>query len=193
MKFAEKRADEAICYAGSLTEDRGITQLVKASYIAGCTLKLAGNFHSDEYKNFIFSLSEAENTEYLGELTRTEILDLYSECAVGMATILDRGQYFIDDNLPTKVYEYMAVGLPSVISDTKHAREVNAKYNCFELVDPENTEEIAAAIKSIVDNPQRQFQMSENGRNAIKNELNWDIEAEKLIKLYSEITDEKEQ
>lgn len=89
--------------------------------------------------------------------------------------------------LPTKVYEYMGAGLPSIVSDTLSARELEEKFGCCVCVDPDKPEEIAAAIRSLLDDPERRAAMGERGYSALQTRFNWQTEEKKLLALYEEL------
>ena len=48
-------------------------------------------------------------------------------------------------------------------------------------------DEIAAAIRYLLDHPDEARQMGENGRRAIKEEFNWGVEEKTLLALYEDI------
>jgi glycosyltransferase involved in cell wall biosynthesis len=127
---------------------------------------------------------------YLGYLSRAEVLDLYKRSSIGAATILNIGQYNTGDNFATKVYEYMSMGLPVLVSRYPYAEKVLERYKFGMSVDPENIDEIADAIRYITDNPEIAKQMGENGRRAVLEEFNWGIEEKKLLGLYERIIDD---
>ena len=104
-----------------------------------------------------------------------------------MATLLNIHQYIGTDNLPTKVYEYMGAGLPSIVSDTPSARELEKDFGCCVCVDPDKPEEIAAAIRSLLDDPERRAAMGERGYGALQTRFNWQTEEKKLLALYEEL------
>ena len=60
------------------------------------------------------------------------------------------------------------------------------KYNCGICVNPNDTEDIANAINFLINNPKESEKMGYNGRIAIENHFNWNLEELKLIKLYKE-------
>jgi glycosyltransferase involved in cell wall biosynthesis len=182
------RKAKAVCYIGGLTYTRGITHLIKAAYKAGADLILGGTFSPQGYFEELKALKEYQCVDYRGFVNRSEIVNILNECVVGVCTILNIGQYHQGDNLATKVYEYMSMGLPVIIYDYNHARKVNDKYNCFILVSPDNPDDIADAIKYLTDNPETARDMGQNGRQAVKQEFKWDAEAEKLLELYKELT-----
>lgn len=182
--------ENTVCHIGSLTHNRGITHLVKAAETANCTVCLGGKFESPEYEARIRSLPEFSRVNYLGPLDREQVLQTLQKSRVGIATLLNVGQYSRLCNLPTKVYEYMALSIPSVLSDTPYNRQVVEKYQIGICVDPANPEEIAKAIRYLLDNPEVARQMGENGRKAIKEEFNWSVEEKKLFALYEDILEQ---
>lgn len=182
----EKEA-RSICHVGGLTYERGITHLVKAAAQVDCTLYLGGAFSPAEYQDAVLSLPEAAHTRYLGVLNRTQVVQLLQKSQIGMATILNVGQYNQYDNLATKVYEYMSLGIPVILSRSQYNEKVAAQYGFGICVDPANVEEIAAAIRYLLDHPDEARRMGENGRRAVKEVFNWDVEEKKLLALYEEI------
>lgn len=177
----------AICHVGGLTYERGITHLVQSAYKADMKLILAGNFSPDGYFEKIKNMKEFQCVDYRGFKTREELVSLYEESSVGIATILNVGQYNIADNFPTKVYEYMSMGLPVILSKYPFAEKMLKKYEFGIAVDPANIDEIASAIRYLRENPNKAKQMGENGRRAILEEFNWSIEEKKLLKLYDDL------
>lgn len=184
---AVKKETGSICHVGSLTYTRGITHLVKAAAQADCTLYLGGAFSPAAYQDEVLSLPEAAHTRYMGVLNRAQVMQLLQKSQIGMATILNVGQYNQYDNLATKVYEYMALGIPVILSRSSYNEKVTAQYDFGVCVDPANVDEIADAIRYLLDHPDEARQMGENGRRAVKEEFNWGVEEKKLLSLYEEV------
>ena len=176
-----------LCYIGSLSENRGITNTIIAAYKAQCNLILAGNFDVEEYKQKLEQMKEYKIVDYRGVCSKKEILDILAESNVGIALLLNRSQFHRADNLPTKVYEYMLKGMPVIIYDAKIPRRILSKYEFGIAVNPDNIEEITTAINFLRNNPREAAKMGENGRRAVLTEYNWDNEEKKLIALYNEI------
>ncbi len=182
-----------LCYVGGLTNARGITASVEAAYRSGATLVLAGAFDSEGYENEIRSMPEFACVDFQGFLDREGIVRLLSESVVGLYLLRNIGQYLKIDTFGIKVYEYMSMGLPVIMSHSDYNDRMMEKYQFGICVDPENIEEIAKAITYLLDNPQAAKQMGENGRKAVKEEFNWGVEEKKLLKLYEDLlsSDEK--
>ena len=167
-----------------MTYQRGITHLIKAAYKAGAKLILAGRYESEAYQRELEAMPEYACVEYLGYLDRQGIAEVYGRSRIGMSTILNVGQYASLDNFPTKVYEYMAAGLPVIVSDYPFMRRSVQEDGFGVAVDPADTDAIADAIRQILSDPQAAAQMAENGRQAVLHKYNWGIEEEKLLALY---------
>ena len=91
------------------------------------------------------------------------------------------------DKKMLEAYEYMALGLPVVISDTKYAQKLNAKYKFGVCVDPNNVGQIAEAIEYLLANPELSVEMGMRGVELVRDQFNWGIEEKKLKKLYQEL------
>lgn len=181
---ALEKNGNAICHVGGLTYERGITHLIKAAYKAGVKLILAGNFSPEGYHEQLKKMPEYQCVDYRGFLIREELLDVYKEASIGMATILNAGQYNTGDNFATKVYEYMSMGLPVILSKYKYAEDVLSEFKFGTPVDPLDIDAIANAIKNIIKSHELALKMGDNGRRAIKEQFNWNIEELKLFNLY---------
>lgn len=179
--------ERSVCHIGSLTHNRGITNLIKAAGQIECTAYLGGRFDSPDYEAQVRAFPEFDSVKYLGVLDRQQVLETLQRCQIGIATLLNVGQYNQLWNLPTKVYEYMALGIPSVLSNTPYIRRIVDKYGIGVCVDPSDTDQIASAIRYLLDNPEEARRMGENGRRAVKEEFNWGVEEKKLFALYEDI------
>ena len=85
--------------------------------------------------------------------------------------------------------EAMNAGLPLVVSDVPGLREVVGKDgDCAFLVDPENPEEIAAALRRLIENPDLRARM---GRRAFERSLEFSEEAmvDAYIDVYQAVLD----
>ena len=179
-----QRDGRTICCTGSLTYQRGITHLIRAAHLAGVRLILAGKYSSDEYQQELEQMPEYECVDYRGYLGREELAQVYASSSIGMSTILNVGQYSSLDNFPTKVYEYMAAGLPVIVSDYPFMRRSVQQDQFGVAVDPADSEAIAAAIRKILADPNQAQLMGERGRQAVVQKYNWGIEEQKLFALY---------
>ena len=182
-----KKWDNAVCHVGSLTYERGITYMIKAAYKADVRLILAGKFSPDSYYEELRRMPEYKCVDYRGFVNRDGLIDIFNDASIGLATILNVGQYNTGDNFATKVYEYMSFGLPVIISKYEYADKVLSKCKFGLSVKPNDVNAICDAIRYIIGSPLILQDMGNNGRIAIRNKFNWLIEENKLLNIYSDI------
>ena len=180
----------SIAMIGGITKERGVTQLVKAAYQAGAKLSLAGVFIPKTYRNELEQKPEYQCVDYKGFLNKEGMIALLEQANIGASTLLNIGQYDKIDTFPTKVYDYMSMELPVIISSTEFAQKMNEKYHFAICVNPESPEEICEAINWIKTHPDQAIEMGKNGRKAIEEEFNWEKESEKLVKFYNTLLSE---
>lgn len=179
------------CYVGSLAPNRGITELIDGCCLAGVRLILAGTFETEDYRRMLEAKPSYGIVDYRGYCSREQVAGIYREATVGASTILNIGQYANLENLPTKVYEYMAVGLPMVMTDFAFGRRENEAYHFAELVDPADPEDIAEKLRLLKEHPERAEQLSRNGRKVFEERYNWGVDEARLYALYDDILEEK--
>lgn len=179
-----------ICYVGSLSSDRGIYHLIKSTEKYKARLVLGGNFSTKEFQKEVENMKEYKNVEYLGYIQKDEVRKLYMESEIGICTLLNEGQHYHVDTMGTKVYEYMSLGLPVIVSNTSYVKRIMEKYHFGIAVKPDCIEEIAQAVNFILDHEIEAKQMGQSGREAILKEFNWSVEERKLLDLYSELSED---
>lgn len=91
------------------------------------------------------------------------------------------------NNIPQKLFEYMALRMPVVLSDLPPSRPFVGDGKCAVMVNPDSPDEYADAIISLLDNPAVRARMGEEGRKRIESKYNWQIESGKLLNLYADL------
>jgi len=171
------------CFVGGLTEIRGIRQLASASLIARFPIEAAGPVNSGSLAEFL--AGSGSKIRLLGSLGRREVSKLLVGASAGLVTYLPMPNHV--EALPTKIFEYMAAGLPVIASNFPLWREIVEGGECGRCVDPSDPRAIAAAIDEIVGNPELARRMGSNGRRLVEERYNWAIEERTLLDLYQEL------
>jgi len=105
-----------------------------------------------------------------------------ARCHAGLAVLQPIPNYF--ESYPTKMFEYMALGLPVIVSDFPLYRKVVESEGCGLCVNPTDPDAIAAAIRRLAEHPDEARAMGQRGRDAVIRTYNWAREGEKLLALY---------
>ncbi len=188
VSLPDYSARKNVCYSGGITENRGITNLVAAGKAARVKIILAGSFSSPAYEKKILEESMLGGIEYVGYIDkREEMFGLYACCAVGAGLLIDDGQYGKMGNLPTKVYEYMAMAMPVLISDFPYNRRLIEKYHFGLVADPNNVGDIASKIKWLFEHPKEAEEMGKNGKRLLKEQFSWDMAERELLRIYQDV------
>jgi glycosyltransferase involved in cell wall biosynthesis len=90
-------------------------------------------------------------------------------------------------SLARKFLEYIAAGLPVIISDFPEYRAIVEQYDLGLLIDPEQPDQLAAAVRQLVEDKPLRGRLGQNAARAFEVELNWEMESRKLLDLYEQL------
>lgn len=175
-------------YIGNMVEDRGIKELIEGFALfnennRGYRLLLVGPFLSIQYKqdinNLISSLNLNTVVKVIGKIPYQDIPQILSESKVGLLNFLPTPNNM--HGLPNKLFEYMAVGLPVIVSNFPNYKNI-VEFNRIGIcVDPTNRRVIASALERLVKNEKERNEMGVRGKKLVENIYNWEKEGQKII------------
>jgi glycosyltransferase involved in cell wall biosynthesis len=175
-----------LAYVGGITAIRGIREMVRALECLppnlGARLVLAGHFAPPDLRTEVERLPGWQHVTCLGWQPRPAVRATLARARVGLV-VLHPEQVFLDAQ-PTKLFEYMAAGLPVIASDFPSWRKVVRDLGCGLLVDPLDPAAIAGAAAYLLAHPEEAAAMGQRGRQAVRERFNWEQEAQKLLGLY---------
>jgi glycosyltransferase involved in cell wall biosynthesis len=180
-----KKKEKVVCYVGGIAKFRGAFEMVDAIGKTKYRLLLAGDFEPG-LEDKLKQMPGWRQVEELGFVDREGVKAAISRSMAGLVVLHPTINYI--DALPVKMFEYMSAGIPVVASNFPLWKEIVEGNNCGICVDPLDPEEIAGAIQFIVNHPAEAEQMGKNGRRAVEERYNWDVEEEKLLRLYGKMT-----
>jgi glycosyltransferase involved in cell wall biosynthesis len=183
--FSER--SDAFVYAGGLMEIQGVREMATAFALLpeGMTGTVAGTFYPAALEAEIAALPGWTRVRYLHQVPRAEVVQAMRDARAGL--VLNHPTVNYVDAYPTKMFEYMALGLPVVCSNFPLWTEIVRGADCGVAVDPRDPEAIAAAITALGDDPELARRLGENGRRAIAERFNWEAEVAKLEALYRQV------
>ncbi|KAB7889902.1 glycosyltransferase [Poseidonibacter ostreae] len=175
-----------VCYVGGISEIRGIKEVINAlEYLDGIKLNLVGKFNNKTLEEEVKTYPGWKKVNHLGFLERDEVADVMGRSKAGIVTFHPLPNHV--DAQPNKMFEYMSAKLPIITSNFPLWREIVDGNSCGTCVDPLDSKQIAQAIKEIVDNELKADELAKNGEKAVLSKYNWDIEEQKLYKIYEDI------
>ena len=183
----DERGYFRLLYVGSLTRVRGGMNLLDAldrlndSGMAS-RLWLIGP-DDDGVVDELRRHTAWEYVDYLGLKPQEEAFAYMSLADVGLAVLPDVGDHA--DALPSKLFEYMAWGLPFVASDFPVWRSFVGE-TAGRWVRPEDPQQLASTLAAMLNDPEATKGFAEGGRAFIRS-FNWDNESQVLLDVYETI------
>jgi len=187
-----KYSKPTLGYIGGVTPERGSIVTLDALKI----LKSKGyavdwecigptdNAHRKEIGNIIKRYG-LEGVRLRGYLLPSEGWPVIARCHIGLALLKPIPNYY--ESYPTKLFEYMALGLPVITSNFPLYRQVVEKERCGICVDPESPEETAQAVQYLLDHQDEAETMGRRGQIAAIEKYNWELEQKKLLHFYDSL------
>ena len=197
-ELTEKQPIEAqpvIFYIGQISLARGIDTLIEALVLLQRqeirpVVRLYGGFefdlHAEAELQQLASYALVKNQlRFMGKTDPKVAFEAASEAFVGLALLKPVGDFA--ESYPTKIFEYMAVGLPVVTSDFPLYRSVVGAAACGFCIHVTNAQALADALSWLLAHPAEAQQMGKRGRQAVEEHYQWSSQEAKLLELYRAI------
>jgi len=126
-----------------------------------------------------------EQIHFKGELDRKTWLEISKTTSIGICIKNQADAEVLSHE--RKLFEYIALGIPSIFCDRKIYADLNHQYAVGISVDIENPLDIKNAIAKLITDQAYYEALEENCIQAADHFLNWENEFEKLLNLYNEI------
>ena len=85
------------------------------------------------------------------------------------------------------MFEYMMMGIPVIVSNFPLWSEIVAASKCGYALDPLDLDAIEAAVRGLLDEPERAVAMGQRGRAAVMERYNWEGEARNMAQFYRQL------
>ncbi|AFV88330.1 Glycosyltransferase, group 1 family [Acidipropionibacterium acidipropionici ATCC 4875] len=174
-----------LVYAGDLTQERKLSFMIDVVrrlretvptvhlVLAGRALKGCGP---------VVEAAVAEGlVDYRGLVGPTEVPGVLASAQVGLVFLEPLPNYL--RSLPTKLFEYMAAGVPFCASDFPAWRQMFSGYGAGEFADSESVSATVETLARMLEDPDGCARMGRAGRRAIDGGLTFEAQAEELLGL----------
>jgi glycosyltransferase involved in cell wall biosynthesis len=180
-----------VVYVGAISDTRGARVMAAAvddnAFPSDWKLSLAGHFVPASTADLFSNVQHVERTQVHGKVSPAEARDLLIQARVGLVVLQDTVAY--RDSLPTKMFEYMAAGLPVIASDFPLWRSILEPLDCATFVDETSSEAVAVAISAYATDSDLLRRHGKNARSAALVDLNWASQEGPLLSVYASVLD----
>jgi glycosyltransferase involved in cell wall biosynthesis len=182
-----RERSNTVAYVGQMSKARGTRQIVQAMELLpeglNATLKLVGSFFPLSFGEELARMPAWKRVEAMGFLDHKRVVQVLTTVRAGLVTFHPEPNHTRAQ--PTKLFEYMATGIPVIASDFPLWREIIDGARCGLLVDPRNPKAIAEAIDYLLTHSEEAEAMGARGRKAVESRYNWGTEERELLQLYA--------
>lgn len=134
-------------------------------------------------KKHILEFGLQENVVLTGLIPQEQGAKFLSACDILInATVPnpDGSEFF---GSPTKLFEYMAMGKAIICSDMAQMSKILEQGKTAYMVEPGNIDELATAMKELVDDSELRRRLGDNARDEVIQKYTWDKHVDKILKV----------
>jgi glycosyltransferase involved in cell wall biosynthesis len=172
-----------ILYVGGLSQARGILLALEAlrearRLVPDLRLELIGWIMEAEVGSAIQAAAAEGWCVHIPWLAPEALLARAAGAGVGLVTLLPRPNYL--ESLPTKLFEYMAMGIPVLASDFPLWRSLVVESGAGRVADPVPGA-VARALVEMCSDPAGLRLLGAAGRAAYRERYRWEVESRNLL------------
>ncbi len=194
-RFEEPRPDSAVgslslLYIGLLGRSRGMEIALRglAEYIRRgkqATLTIGGTGVAEaSLKRLTRRLGLTEHVQFLGWVPPEAHPGLLAGASVGL--VPHRRCPHWDVTIPNKLFDYMAAGLPVLVSDPPPIKRVVEETGSGLVYQDDDPNGFATVLEAMED-PGTRLEMAARGRAAVQERYNWEVDSRALLAAVAEL------
>lgn len=173
-----------VVYIGTLHRSRFVLEsIAAAAQMPDIRLVLGGSKALTETVRE--RCAQHANTQFLGLVPRERVMPL-TIAAHAVLSMFDPGSRINQVGIPNKIYEAMAAGRPSLVTQGLPMADLVESLDCG-LSLPYSIEGFKEGVMRLRDEPTLADRLGRNGLGAAHSEYNWAAESKKLVALYDRL------
>jgi glycosyltransferase involved in cell wall biosynthesis len=184
--------DRYLLYFGALQPwqglDTALRALARLADLDDLHMVVCASVHrrkAKPYRKLAARLGVAERVHWLFALPEYELAPWREHALASLAPLRDCARNVAQGCAPLKVLESMASGVPVLASDLPVVRELMEDGGQGLLVPPDRPGELARAVRTLLDFPERSAAMGAAGRARVEERFTWSAAVAALDDLYA--------
>ncbi|AGB39018.1 glycosyltransferase [Natronococcus occultus] len=192
----ERSHEHVLAYVGGLDRERGLLTMLQVTARLrerglDVGLWLLGPFQDGAIertaREFMDREGIAEHVRLFGYVDYDEIFSYLSAADVGLL-LVDEERFA--RNVPTKFFEYLYCELPVVMTEVPSLEPYADDDYCV-AVPEDDLDRTVEELAGLLEAPETRVRMGEAGREAVASEYSWEIERDRLLAAYAQLTDRR--
>lgn len=190
--YNPNQEEPSFFYIGLLSFDRAVDTLIDSLAALKITcpqfiVHLFGRrtFTDADLKKLDQFAQVSDHLRFYGYTDQRIAFSYAARATAGLALLKPVGDY--PESYTTKLFEYMALGLPVITANFPLYRAVVEQHKCGFCVSPYDPVQVANALTYLIKHPDQAQAMGQRGRKAVEQMYNWTSEAHKLLRFYEYI------
>ncbi len=183
-----------LIYAGNITALRGLFEMLELVRrlkpdFPDILLRLVGAVgvpaEEEQARRLIEEWDLADHVEWTGRVSLPEVHRQVAAADVCLALLQPDPNHL--QSLPTKMFEYMMMGAPVVVTDIPLWRGIVEEAQCGYAVDVADGEEVCRLVTRLLQDEGLRRELGRRGRQAVLERYNWDAEGKTLVDFYQSL------
>ncbi|ADU49776.1 glycosyltransferase [Intrasporangium calvum] len=168
---------ERVVYLGAVTVARGARTMAEAGRLVrqhtdgAVSVEIIGPPRDEESRRILEEAADRGDLRLHGFVANQAALEMVSGSLAGLSLLRDEPNY--RHSTPTKVYEYLAHGVPVVTTPLPLARDLVAASGAGIVVPFDDAEAVAAAVVELWRDPERAARMGADGHAYARLHHDW--------------------
>ena len=192
LSYSVTQPLKTLLYQGCVNKGRGVDWAIEAlEWLEDCRLVIAGGGDLlEEMKAYAAQKPWADRIIFLGRLKPDDLGPLTCQASVGLVMLEDIGLSY-HYALPNRIGDFVAAGVPIVVSDLPEMTAVVRKYGVGEVIEGEQltvkgerreARALAEAVKKVLAR-----EWGEEDFTEARKDMDWNNEKQKLIEIIEKI------
>jgi glycosyltransferase involved in cell wall biosynthesis len=158
-----------VLYAGTLGMAHALEQVLETAKLLlparNVLFVFVGEGAEKERLKALAAEWQLANVQFIDQQPKARIVRFYAACEVGLVSLRDTPLF--QSVLPSKIFEYLAMERPILLTVGGEARKLVETAQAGEFVPPSNVPALAEAIRRLAREPEKLAEMGRSGRQFV--------------------------
>lgn len=180
-----------LVYTGGMDGHRGLEDLIQAlpqivaEHPSVEAILVGDGAVKAELQTLVKQLDLQDHVVFTGWQDQEKVKSYMAVCDIGI--IPHKKTIHTDHTIPHKLFHYMFMQLPCVVSDCKPLERIVKETDCGLVYQSGNATDLAQKVNQLLSDPEKRQLLGQRGAIAVQTKYNWDATAEGLIEVYNKL------